>query len=242
MTRIRELPRLVVMASGRGSNLEAILDAIDRGELRARVVAVISDRPDAQALERAARRQIEALALDYRAFPDRDAYHEALLEHLVRIAPDLIVLAGYMRLLPGRIVARFPQRIVNIHPSLLPAFPGLNPHRQALDYGVKVSGCTVHFVDEGMDTGPIIMQAAVPVLEDDTEKEPRRAHSTPGARALPPVQSRRCWTAGSGLKAGGCGSLRPGRQGITNRTSKKKVTVDASQASLDQRVGQGGCA
>lgn len=170
MTRIRELPRLVVMASGRGSNLEAILDAIDRGELRARVVAVISDRSDAQALERAARRQIEALALDYRAFPDRDAYHEALLEHLVRIAPDLIVLAGYMRLLPGRIVARFPQRIVNIHPSLLPAFPGLNPHRQALDYGVKVSGCTVHFVDEGMDTGPIIMQAAVPVLEDDTEK------------------------------------------------------------------------
>lgn len=162
------LPRLVVLASGRGSNLQAILDAIERGELRAEVAAVLSDRPDAPALQRAAKREIPAIPIDYKSFADRDAYHHALLTALNELGPDLIVLAGYMRLLPGWLVRRFPQRIVNIHPSLLPSFPGLNPHQQALDYGVKVSGCTVHFVDEGMDTGPIIMQSVVAVEDDDT--------------------------------------------------------------------------
>lgn len=162
------LPRLVVLASGRGSNLQAILDAIERGELRAEVAAVLSDRPDAPALQRAAKREIPAIPIDYKSFADRDAYHHALLTTLNELGPDLIVLAGYMRLLPGWLVRRFPQRIVNIHPSLLPSFPGLNPHQQALDYGVKVSGCTVHFVDEGMDTGPIIMQSVVAVEDDDT--------------------------------------------------------------------------
>lgn len=174
-------PRLVILASGRGSNLQAILDAIDRGDLEAEVAAVISDRPEAQALKRAEKRGIPGISLDFKAFADREAYHAALLATLTELTPDLIVLAGYMRLLPKAIVRRFPQRIVNIHPSLLPAFPGLHPHQQALDYGVKVSGCTVHFVDEGMDTGPIIMQAVVPVDDDDTaetlaERILRREH------------------------------------------------------------------
>lgn len=168
MSEQHTVPSLVVLASGRGSNLQAICDAIGAGTLRAKVVAVISDKPHAKALDRARERGIEAIPIDFASFPSSTAYHDALLTKLVELEPDLIVLAGYMRILPGTIVSRFPHRIVNIHPSLLPAFPGLSPHQKALDYGVKVSGCTVHFVDEGMDTGPIIMQTPVPVHDHDT--------------------------------------------------------------------------
>lgn len=160
--------RLVVLASGRGSNFEAILDACTSGRLPARITALISDRPEAPALRLAERNGIEPVALDFEAFAGREAYHIALLAELERLAPDLIILAGYMRILPPPIVRRFEYRILNIHPSLLPAFPGLHPQRQAIEYGVTVSGCTVHFVDDGMDTGPIIMQAVVPVFPDDT--------------------------------------------------------------------------
>lgn len=160
--------RLVVLASGRGSNLQAIMDAIDAGKLPAEIACVIADRPEAKALERARARGIPAAMLDYRAIADRDLYHSLLADKLDELRPDLIVLAGYMRLMPADIVRRYRWKIVNIHPSLLPAFPGMRPHQQAIEYGVKVSGCTVHFVDEGVDTGPIIKQAVVPVRDDDT--------------------------------------------------------------------------
>lgn len=164
------VPRLVVLASGRGSNLQAIIDAIESGRLTAEIALVLSDRPDAKALERAQAHGIPAEAIDYRQVGDKPTYYRRVQERLDEIAPDLIVLAGYMRILPPDFVQRYPWRIVNIHPSLLPAFPGLNAQRQALEYGVKVAGCTVHFVDEGMDSGPIIAQAAVPIYDDDTEE------------------------------------------------------------------------
>lgn len=162
-------PRLAVLASGRGSNLQAIIDAIEAGQLEAEIALVLSDRSDAVALERARAHGIAAEAVDYRQLGDKAAYYGMVQERLDEVDPDLIVLAGYMRMLPPDFVQRYLWRIVNIHPSLLPAFPGLNAQRQALDYGVKVAGCTVHFVDEGMDSGPIIAQAAVPVNEGDTE-------------------------------------------------------------------------
>lgn len=164
-----KVPRLAVLASGRGSNLQAIIDAIEAGQLEAEIALVLSDRPDAQALERARAHHIPAEAIDYRQLGDKPTYYRLVQERLDQVAPDLIVLAGYMRILPPDFVQRHLWHIVNIHPSLLPAFPGLDAQRQALEYGVKVSGCTVHFVDEGMDSGPIIAQAAVPVFEDDTE-------------------------------------------------------------------------
>lgn len=164
-----KMPRLVVLASGRGSNLQAIIDAIESGQLTAEIALVLSDRPDAQALERARAHRIPAEAVDYRQLGDKPTYYRRVQERLDEVQPDLIVLAGYMRILPPDFVERYQWRIVNIHPSLLPAFPGLNAQRQALEYGVKVAGCTVHFVDEGMDSGPIIAQATVPVYEDDTE-------------------------------------------------------------------------
>lgn len=162
--------RLGVLASGRGSNLQAILDAIGRGEVPAEVVVVISDRPDARALERARAAGVPAVFVDPGAHPSREAFDAELARILRAHGAELVVLAGYMRLLGPSFVAAFRNRVLNIHPALLPAFPGLHAQRQALEYGVKVAGCTVHFVDEGVDTGPIVLQAAVPVREDDTEE------------------------------------------------------------------------
>lgn len=161
-------PRLVILISGRGTNLQAIIEAIDTKRLEATIEAVISDRPKAQGLGKAAAYGLRTISLDYRSYQDGEAYHQELRSHLEALNPDLIILSGYMRILPAEIVRAYRWRILNIHPSLLPSFPGLHPHQQALDYGVKVSGCTVHFVDEGMDTGPIVMQAAVSVEDDDT--------------------------------------------------------------------------
>ena len=161
--------RLGVLASGRGSNLQALIEAIEAGSLAARLSIVISDNPHAQALERARRHGAQAVVIALEG--ERAAFEDRLVAALFAAGVDLVVLAGFMRLLGKRFLSRLPCPVMNIHPSLLPAFRGLRAQQQALDYGVKVAGCTVHFVDEGMDTGPIILQKAVPVKENDTEAD-----------------------------------------------------------------------
>ncbi|MEW5762140.1 MAG: phosphoribosylglycinamide formyltransferase [Bacillota bacterium] len=160
--------RVGVMASGRGTNCQALIDAAESGRLPAQIVVVVSDKPGAQVLERARRHNIPAVLVDYAGFPSKEAYEKAILEVLKQHAVELVCLAGYMRLVGRVLLEAYPNRIMNIHPSLLPAFRGLDGQRQAWEYGVRFSGCTVHFVDEGMDTGPIILQAVVPVLQGDT--------------------------------------------------------------------------
>jgi phosphoribosylglycinamide formyltransferase-1 len=160
--------RLAVLLSGRGSNFLAIRDAIARGVLDAEIVVVVSNRPDAPGLARARELALPAFAADHKAYPSRVAHEAEVLRVLAVARPDYIALAGYMRLLSPTFVAAYPSRILNIHPSLLPAFPGVDAQGQALAAGVKISGCTVHFVDENLDAGPILVQRAVPVLPDDT--------------------------------------------------------------------------
>jgi phosphoribosylglycinamide formyltransferase 1 len=168
---------LGVLVSGNGTNLQAILDAIAGGTLDARVACVISNRPEARALERARSAGVPALAISHKGFESRAAFDRAVVAALREHGAEWIVLAGFMRLLTSELLAAFPGRIVNIHPSLLPAFPGLDAQRQAFEHGVKVTGCTVHFVDGGLDSGPIIAQRAVPVLEgDDLERLTQRIH------------------------------------------------------------------
>ncbi|MGE3885678.1 MAG: phosphoribosylglycinamide formyltransferase [Vicinamibacterales bacterium] len=161
--------RLGVLISGRGSNLQAIIDAIAEGRLDATIAVVISNRPGVRGLERARAAGIETVVLEHGAFPAREAYDRALVEELRRRDTGLVCLAGFMRLLSPVFVGAFPGAILNVHPSLLPAFPGANAQRQALEHGVKVAGCTVHVVTAELDAGPIILQAAVPVRADDTE-------------------------------------------------------------------------
>ncbi len=160
---------LAVLASGYGSNLQAIINAVQSREIDGRVVVVISDQSDAFALQRARNKGIEALFIDPSLFSGREAYDREIVSQLQRREVELVILAGFMRLLSSHFVKEFKYRIMNIHPSLLPAFPGLDGVKQALAYSVKVSGCTVHFVDEGLDTGPIILQEAVNVYDSDTE-------------------------------------------------------------------------
>ena len=160
--------RLAVLASGRGSNLQAIIDAIDNGRLHAVLALVISNKAEAQALERARKHGAPAVFLDPKATPGKEAYDAVILEHLRKHDVGLVALAGYMKIVTRVIIDAYAGRIMNIHPSLLPSFTGLAAQQQALDWGVKMSGCTVHFVEEGVDTGPIIQQTAVPVLEGDT--------------------------------------------------------------------------
>jgi phosphoribosylglycinamide formyltransferase 1 len=161
--------RIAVLASGRGSNFQAVIEVIAAGRIPAVCVALITDNPDAYAIERAKKAGVPVLVLDYASFPSKAAYEHALLAAMQQKNADLFVLAGYMRILGTAIVQAFPQKIVNIHPALLPSFTGLHAQRQAVAYGVKVAGCTVHFVDENLDCGPIILQKCVPVLEDDDE-------------------------------------------------------------------------
>jgi len=158
-----------VLISGRGSNLQAIIDAIRDGRLDARLAIVISNRADAYGLQRARAAGIEALVRDHKAWPSREAYETVLVEELRARNVDLVCLAGFMRLLGATFVSAFPDHILNIHPALLPSFPGLHAQRQALDHGVRFSGATVHLVDTNLDAGPIVMQAVVPVFGDDTE-------------------------------------------------------------------------
>ncbi|MCJ7652350.1 MAG: phosphoribosylglycinamide formyltransferase [Actinobacteria bacterium] len=159
-----------VLASGSGTNLEAIARAIDDGEVPARIVLVLSDNPDAYALERARKRDIPTCVVLLSDYPDRPSYDKAVVEALEEARVDLVVLAGYMKLAGPELVRALKGRIMNIHPALLPSFPGTHGVRDALEHGAKVSGVTVHFVDGGLDTGPIIVQEAVPVEESDDEE------------------------------------------------------------------------
>ena len=161
---------LGVLVSGRGSNLQAILDAIMAERLKAKIGVVISDNPEALALKRVSGFDIATAVIERRKFPDRSAFEQAIIRELELHHVELVALAGFMRILGGEFIGRFPGRIMNIHPALLPSFPGAHAHQDVLAYGVKISGCTVHFVDEGTDSGPIILQAAVPVLDGDTEE------------------------------------------------------------------------
>jgi phosphoribosylglycinamide formyltransferase 1 len=158
---------LGVLISGRGSNLAAVLAAVEAGALPARVTLVVSNKPDAAGLALAAAAGVPTLALPHQGYPDRASFDAALVAALRQAEVDVVVLAGFMRLLTPVFLDAFPSRVVNIHPSLLPAFPGVDAQAQALAYGARVTGCTVHFVDAGTDTGPVIAQAAVPVLAGD---------------------------------------------------------------------------
>ena len=167
--------QIVVLASGGGTNLQAILNQLHSGEEGIEVVGVGSDKPDAGALDRARRAEVETAVFPTSEYEDREARDRALGDWIEERGADLVVLAGYMQLLAPEFVARFHNRVINVHPALLPAFPGIDAVQQAIDHGSKVTGVTVHFVDEGMDSGPIIMQRPVPVAEsrdwDETERE-----------------------------------------------------------------------
>jgi phosphoribosylglycinamide formyltransferase-1 len=159
--------RLGILISGRGSNFEAIAENVAAGTIPAEIAVVIANRPDARGLEIALERGLNAACLPSKGL-DREVYDRMLLAELAKHGVDLVCLAGFMRLLSATFIRQFPNRILNIHPSLLPAFPGLDAQHQALEHGVRFTGCSVHFVDEDLDAGPIILQAVVPVLDDDT--------------------------------------------------------------------------
>ena len=170
--------KLCVLASGAGTNLQAIIDQL-HGSDGVQVVGVVSDKPDAAALDRAARAAIDTAIFPRDGYPDRESRDAAIADWIDDLSADLIVLAGYMQLLTPTFVARFPNRIVNVHPALLPSFPGLDAVGQALAHGVKMTGVTVHFVDEGVDSGPIILQRPIPVPPDrDREALERAIHAT----------------------------------------------------------------
>ncbi|NLZ27697.1 MAG: phosphoribosylglycinamide formyltransferase [Firmicutes bacterium] len=172
------LKNIAVLASGEGTNLQAIMDAVDKGEIAGKVVLVISDRHEAKALVRARKKNIRALFIDPAEYGGRADYDSALVAALQKENVDLVVMAGFMRMLSATMIDTFRGKIMNIHPSLLPSFPGCEGVKQAMEHGVKVTGCTVHFVDEGLDTGPIIIQDSVVVLQDDTlETLQQRIHS-----------------------------------------------------------------
>ena len=162
--------RLGALASGGGTNLQSIIDRCDDGTLNAEIVLVVSNNPQAGALDRARKAGIPCLCIDHREFADREEFDRAVVAALQEAGVELVVLAGFMRIISGVFLEAFPERIMNIHPALLPAFPGLHVQRKALEYGARFAGCTVHLVDGGVDTGPIIIQAVVAVLDDDTEE------------------------------------------------------------------------
>ncbi|MBS0153076.1 MAG: phosphoribosylglycinamide formyltransferase [Nitrospira sp.] len=175
MSTSRTTPlRVAVLASGRGSNLQAVIDGIEAGQVQAQIVAVISNKKDAVALERARKHGLKDLFVDPKPFagkPDsREAYDRALLEILQQHGVELVLLAGYMKIVTTVLVNAYADRMMNIHPSLLPSFPGLEVQKKAIEWGCKLAGCTVHFVTEGVDEGPIIIQAAVPILDTDTSE------------------------------------------------------------------------
>ena len=208
--------RLGVLASGGGTNLQAIIDRIQDGTLNAEIVLILSNKPGAGAIQRGQQAGIPTLCIDHRHHNSRLDFDRAMIAALTEAGAELVVMAGFMRLLSDEFLAAFPNRIMNIHPALLPAFPGLNAQKQALQHGARVAGCTVHFVDSGVDTGPIIIQAAVPVLDDDTEE-------TLAARIL--RQEHRIYPEAVRLYA-------EGRLRITGR----RVHITPSQASPDQAL------
>jgi phosphoribosylglycinamide formyltransferase-1 len=165
-----DLLRLGVLISGSGSNLQSIIDNIEKGSLKATIKIVISNNPDAFGITRAKKHGIPFVVLKNGDFKSKEDFDSELIKVLKESNVDLVILAGFMRIISPAFLKAFPQKVLNIHPALLPSFPGLHGQKQAFDYGVKFSGCTVHFVDEGVDTGPIIIQSVVPVIDDDTEE------------------------------------------------------------------------
>ena len=166
--------RVAVLVSGSGTNLQSLLDAAATPDYPARIAVVVSNVPGVRALERAAAAGVPTKVLPHQGYPDRAAYDRALVEAIAPFSCTIVCLAGFMRLVGPTFLRAFPGGVLNVHPALLPCFPGLHSHRQALEHGVKLTGCTVHLVDEGTDTGPIVAQAAVPILEDDTEDSLQR--------------------------------------------------------------------
>ena len=207
---------LGVLLSGDGTNLQAIIDAIERGELPACIRLVISNRADAYGLVRARNHKLPTVVIPHTDFPSREDFDRRMLELLKQHGVDLVILAGFMRRLSFAFVQAFPHRILNIHPALLPAFPGLHAQRQAIEHGVRISGATVHLVDEKIDQGPILMQAAVPVYADDTEARLR-------ARIL--AQEHRIYPAAIKLFA-------EGRVQVDGRTVRLRDEAQSEQASL----------
>ena len=165
-----ERPPIAVLISGSGSNLQAIIDASERGEIPCRVALVVSNKEDAYGLVRAATHGIPTEVVRHRDFPTRESFDARLVETIRASGAELVCLAGFMRILTPVFVRAFPNRVLNIHPALLPSFQGTHGPKQALEYGVRFSGCTVHYLDEGVDTGPVVVQAVVPVYDDDTEE------------------------------------------------------------------------
>ncbi|GBE03623.1 phosphoribosylglycinamide formyltransferase [bacterium BMS3Abin09] len=161
---------LAVLASGSGSNFQSIIDNIESGYLDARVAVLITDNPGAGAIKRAKKHNIDHIVIKPKDFKDRPSYNSHIAKELKKRGIELVVLAGFMRIVDKLLINQYPNRIMNIHPALLPSFPGAHAQKQAVDYGVKISGCTVHFIDQGIDTGPIIVQAAVPAYHDDDEE------------------------------------------------------------------------
>ncbi len=186
--------KIGVLVSGRGSNLQAIMNACDEGRIPAQVVVVVSDVGDALALERARSKGIDAVHVDYHGFSGKKEYEQVVAGILKNHHVELVCLAGYMRIVGSTLLDAFPDRIINIHPALLPSFPGLDAQRRAFEYGVRFSGCTVHFIDEGIDSGPIILQAVVPVQQNDTPE-------TLAQRIL--AEEHRIYPEAIGLFAGG---------------------------------------
>ena len=164
------MKNIVILISGRGSNMEALIAARDAGNLPVNIAAVISNRPDAKGLETAAKAGIVTHYIDHKGFAGREAFDAALAECIDMFSPDLVVLAGFMRILTEGFVRHYEGRLLNIHPSLLPSFPGLHTHQRALEEGVRIHGCTVHFVTAELDHGPVVIQAAIPVIDGDTEE------------------------------------------------------------------------
>jgi phosphoribosylglycinamide formyltransferase-1 len=162
--------RLGVLVSGSGSNLQAIIDASEKGFIKSKVSVVISNVPGVYALERANKHNIPALVINHKDFSSREAFDKALVNKLNEYNVDLVIMAGFLRVITNVLIDAFPMRILNIHPALLPSFPGLHVQKKALEYGCKFAGCTVHFADYGVDTGPIIIQGVVPILDNDTEE------------------------------------------------------------------------
>lgn len=186
--------KIGVIVSGRGSNLQSIIDHIAEGKLDVDVAVVVSDHKDAFALERAAKAGIPAVVVERKGCRDKEEFEDKIDAALRNAGAELVVLAGFMRILTGHFISRWEHKIVNIHPALLPSFKGLDAQGQAVDYGVKVAGCTVHFVDEGTDTGPIILQKVVPVMDDDTEETLAERILVEEHKALP--EAIRLWSEG----------------------------------------------
>jgi phosphoribosylglycinamide formyltransferase-1 len=218
------MKKIVILISGRGSNMEVLLDAVASGALPVRVAAVIANRADAEGLKVAAARGVATRVVAHTGFANRDAFDLALAEVIEGFSPELVVLAGFMRILSDAFVLRFAGRMINIHPSLLPAFTGLHTHRRALEEGVRIHGCTVHFVTPALDHGPIIVQAAVPVVDGDDE-------ASLAARVL--AQEHRIYPLAVGWFASGRVRLEEGRVRFAAAQESEAALVSPSPRSMD---------